>query len=139
MRLRDYKGLSTLILAIAIVVAPHLHALLGCDDDPPLSSGTEVRQQAQSHTVGTSNHNHHQRGLPDEACCELATALNVLAYSGGWARHSVGADSTAIAVRHIVVVRMTVAQPPPDNVCMRLAHAPPPGHLIFLALHSFLI
>jgi len=110
------------ILAIAIVVAPHLHALRGCDDDPPLSSGTEVRQQAQLHTFGTSNHHHHQRGLPDEACCELATALNVLAYSGGWARYSAGADSTAIAARHVVVVRMAVAEPPSDEVCKRLPH-----------------
>lgn len=139
MRLRDYKGLSTLILAIAIVLAPHLHALLGCDDAPPLSSGMEVRQQAQSHTFGTSNHRHDQRGLPDEACCELATALNVLAYSGRWARFSAGADSTAIAARHVVVIRMAVVKPPADKVRKGLPHAPPPGHPIFLALHSFLI
>jgi hypothetical protein len=139
MRLRDYKRLFTLILSIAIVVAPHLHALLGCDDDPPPSSAREVRQQAQSHTFGTRNHHHHQRGLPDEACCELATALNVLAYSGGWAKYSAGADSTAIAARRVVVVRVAVAEPPADKVCKGLPHAPPPGHPIFLALHSFLI
>ncbi len=139
MRLRDYKGLFILILVIAIVVAPHLHALLGCDDDPPASSRTEVKQKVPSRTFGMSNHHHHQRGLPDEACCELATALNVLAYPSGWARYSSGADSTAIAVRHVVVVRMAVAEPPADKVRKGLPHAPPPGHLIFLALHSFLI
>ncbi len=135
MRVRVYSNLALLALALAIVVAPHLHALDGCDDDFPATSISDVSQQPEWSSASAGDQNHE---LPDGACCMLALAVNTLGYLNSAAALLVSPES---ATRETPVIGFAHAMIGDSLEVSRFQteHSPPQAIRVFVMLHSFLI
>jgi hypothetical protein len=127
---------AALIVVLAVVVAPYLHGLAGCDDDSVAVSTSDSGSAAMLGVSGGSSQHH---SLPDGSCCGLALAVVTFAYSGHRTYRSSGADSVADRILAVVSTQIGFDSIVMTGVLFKLPHPPPLSVPIFLSISSLLI
>lgn len=139
MKLSIVKKVALMVLAIAIIVAPEMHGLFGCDDDDDSAVTATGSGERAGQTAASGEQDHHHHDLPGGACCELAVALGAFARASGWARAATGTDSQAFLSPIVAVGLAVVGDFLKIDVFRAQSHPPPSVVPIFLVVHSFLI